>query len=227
MVIVQSSLQRDGHLICRGAYDAAALHSLSRRADALEPEEAGDRGMLSLDWCRNVGTGVARWLRERGLLEVGHVAVQCTLFRKTAGGNWLVPAHQDLSVPVAGKIEHPQLSGWSVKQGRQHVQPPVELLERLLAVRLHVDRCGPDDGPLRVVPGSHRFGRLDSQRIQALKSEFGEHPCEAGAGDLLLMKPLLVHASSRAREPRGQRRVLHFLYGPAEPGYGLRWSVEA
>ena len=132
--------------------------------------------------------------------------------------------HQDLSVPVAQRVEHPVLTGWSRKQGRWFVQPPVTLLENMLAVRVHLDDCGDDDGPLRVVPGSHRAGRVDGRQARQLREQCGERVCRLRAGEAMAMRPLLLHASSKATQPTRGRRVLQFLFGPAEPGLGLEWS---
>jgi ectoine hydroxylase-related dioxygenase (phytanoyl-CoA dioxygenase family) len=97
------------------------------------------------------------------------------------------------------------------------------VLEDLIAVRVHLDDSGPDNGPLRVVPGSHRLGRIPRDQQAALRLEFGEVECHVPRGGALLMKPLLLHASSKATGPR-QRRVLHFLYGPPELPLGLEWA---
>jgi hypothetical protein len=40
----------------------------------------------------------------------------------------------------------------------------------------------------------------------------------------MLMKPLLLHASSKVSIDSG-RRVLHFVFAPAELPGGLRWPV--
>ena len=63
------------------------------------------------------------------------VAVQCTYFEKSADRNWLVPIHQDLAIPVARRVEHPALRGWSHKEGSLFVQPPADVLAQLVAVR--------------------------------------------------------------------------------------------
>ena len=85
----------------------------------------------------------------RPLLPQEAVAVQCTLFDKSTDKNWLVALHQDLSIPVRERILNPECAGWSVKEGVVYVQPPVAVLESLLAVRVHLDDCGPESGPLR------------------------------------------------------------------------------
>lgn len=187
--------------------------------------DAGTRDLLEHPWCCDLAAFLRQRLQTAHWLPADALAVQCTLFRKSGAGNWKVALHQDLSIPVAQRIEHPALRGWSSKQGVHFVQPPVATLERLLAVRLHLDPCGEGDGPLRVVPASHRHGRLSPARSQALRDAHGETECTARPGDLLIMRPLLLHASSKAVAPSGRRRVLHFLFGPADPGYGLRWST--
>lgn len=89
---------------------------------------------------------------------VGTWLIQCTYFEKSVSRNWAVPPHQDLSIPVARRLEEAQLGGWSRKEGSVFVQPPVGLLEQLVAVRLHLEACTRADGPLQVLPGSHRSG---------------------------------------------------------------------
>jgi len=193
-------------------------------ADASDTD-AGTRELLEQPWCRDLAAHLREHLHSAQLLDEDAMAVQCTLFRKSEGRNWNVALHQDLSIPVAQRIAHPALSGWSLKRDRHFVQPPATLLERTLAVRLHLDACGAGDGPLRVVPGSHRHGRLDPAAARSLRAAHGEVECTARPGDLLIMRPLLLHASSKAVQPSGRRRVLHFLFGPRDPGLGLRWSL--
>ncbi len=190
----------------------------------LEAGDAGDRDLLRQRWCADLVAPLRAGLQALGLLSNDAVAVQCTLFRKTPDCNWKVPYHQDLSIPVAAKVAHPALSGWSEKGDGAYVQPPSALLAELLAVRLHLDPCGDDEGALRVVPGSHRLGRLRPERIAAMDKRRDEAVCTAGVGDLVLMRPLLLHASSKAMRPNG-RRVLHFLFAPPDPGCGLRWRI--
>jgi hypothetical protein len=150
------------------------------------------------------------------------VAVQCTYFEKSASRNWLVPIHQDLSIPVARRVDEPSLRGWSEKEGALFVQAPAELLAQLVAVRLHLDACGADDGPVRVLPGSHRLGLIDPQAAVLMRSTGAEVTCEAEPGDALVMRPLLLHASSKATG-RSRRRVLHFVFGPRVLTHGLAW----
>lgn len=83
-------------------------------------------------------------------------AVRGILFDKTPNANWLVPWHQDLSIAVRERREVAGFGPWSIKAGEHHVQPPFEILDRMLAVRIHLDDCREDNGPLRVIARSHR-----------------------------------------------------------------------
>jgi ectoine hydroxylase-related dioxygenase (phytanoyl-CoA dioxygenase family) len=151
-------------------------------------------------------------------------AVRGIFLDKTAAANWPVHWHQDLSIAVAEKQDIEGWKGWSLKNGIPHVQPPAAILERMLTVRLHLDDCGADNGPLKVRPGTHNSGRLSRERIDELAREVPEEICCLAPGDALIMRPLLLHASSRAREPR-HRRVIQLEFAPADllPA-GLRWA---
>lgn len=148
------SFPATGFALIPAILPAAECESIAAR---IQPgaASAGTRCLLPLAWC----AALARRLRLHpaltGLIPAGHVAVQCTYFEKSAARNWLVPVHQDLSIPVARRVDAPGLRGWSEKEGALFVQAPAELLAQLVAVRVHLDACGADDGLLRVLPGSH------------------------------------------------------------------------
>ena len=184
----------------------------------------GTRCLLSFDWCR----ALAVWLREHPslspLLPPDSVAVQCTSFEKSSARNWLVPVHQDLSIPVAARVDHESLGGWSRKEGSLYVHAPVAVLEQLVAVRLHIDACGLDDGPLRLVPGSHVRGQIEPEAAALARRAGTEVVCAAERGSALVMRPLLLHSSSKAKGT-SRRRVLHFLFGPRALPLGLTWQT--
>jgi ectoine hydroxylase-related dioxygenase (phytanoyl-CoA dioxygenase family) len=97
------------------------------------------------------------------------VAVQCTYFNKSPGRNWLVAYHQDRSIPIASSVDSETWPGWSQKEGTSFVHGTNELLAQMLAVRLHVDDCTADNGPLRVIPDSHRVGTLPPEVVAAVR----------------------------------------------------------
>lgn len=195
---------------------------IATRFTLAESKSAGSRCLLSRFWCAALAKRLRQMPTLNRLIPQDFSAVQCTYFEKSIHRNWIVPVHQDLSIPVAEKMPHANLGGWSEKEGNIFVQAPPEVLEQLVAVRLHLDVCSEEDGPVRVFSGSHHLGRIDPERAAAEKTNFEEVVCTAQPGTALVMRPLLLHASSKA-SGNSLRRVLHFLFGPPSLPYGLKW----
>lgn len=201
----------------RGALDADARGSRRRAGDTY--------AVRNILWENAL---LVRLLAETGIDELASAvmersafSVQAILFDKNPAANWLVPGHQDVVMPIAEQVEEAGFAGWSVKAGVPHVELPAPVLAGLLAVRIHLDGCDADNGALAVVPGSHRRGRLTAAQLAELPLEaFQVHT--ADLGDVLLMRPLLVHRSSPARQP-AHRRVLHVVYAAEDPSERIRW----
>jgi ectoine hydroxylase-related dioxygenase (phytanoyl-CoA dioxygenase family) len=84
----------------------------------------------------------------------------------------------------------------------------------LLALRIHLDESNEDNGPLRVIPGSHGVGVLTDHEVSASAARVVPITCVVGRGGVVAMRPLIIHASSKARgDP--PRRVLHIEYAPS------------
>ena len=215
-------LEETGVAEIPGVLAASDCMELVTALDGAHLKRAGSRNVLDVAACQRLATGLRSHSKLRPLLPSNAVAVQCTLFDKSTDRNWLVALHQDLSIPVQERVSHPDCSGWSEKEGVLYVQPPVAVLQTLTALRVHLDDCTSDNGPLRVVPGSHRHGRLSPEAATAVRDEGGERECLAHRGDVLAMRPLILHASSKARRT-ASRRVLHFVFGPQELPCGLKW----
>lgn len=158
------------------------------------------------------------------VLGVNAVPVRGILFDKTPSANWKVPMHQDLTIAVRNRLEIPGFGPWTVKSGVVHVQPPVTVLEQMLSVRLHLDDCGELNAPLRVIRGTHLAGRLATPAIERLRQERKITECVAGAGDALVMRPLLLHSSSPSRSPE-HRRVIHIDFAAGALPCGLDWAA--
>ena len=216
-----SEFNKSGYFVIPGVIDAV----LNRRLGAFVggiTSEAGSRRLLDEAWCAHLAGALRGDARIRSLLPRNAVAVQCTLFDKSPTKNWLVAFHQDLSIPVSNRVNSPECSGWSEKEGHLYVQPPANVLEQLVAVRVHLDDCPAESGALRVVPKSHSQGRLDQGQAEALRLEHGETVVPLARGGALVMRPLILHASSKATSPV-PRRVLHFVFGPPALPLGLEW----
>ena len=149
--------------------------------------------------------------------------VKAILFDKTAGVNWSLRWHQDNVISVQQRRDVAGFTGWSEKVGVPHVRPPVEILEQMLAARVHLDDCPPENGALKIIPNSHAHGRLSPEEVQAWRNK-GEIICAAGKGQILFMRPLLLHSSGRATRPM-HRRVLHIEYAGCDLPGGLEWGV--
>lgn len=224
IVVMHGSIEDDGFGVVPNVLSQSEVEKLLLTVGSVAG--AGRRGLLGME-------EVAEIARSEKVLElvrpiVGSEAkpVRAIYFDKSANGNWLVACHQDVTIAVETRIEVPGFGPWSVKGGVPHVQAPVDLLERMLAVRIHLDDCDESNGALRVLPGTHRLGRLSNERIQQLRSEKSEVVCRARAGDVMLMRPLLLHASSRS-QGNGHRRVLHIEYTGVELPARLRWHPTA
>ncbi len=136
----------------------------------------------------------------------------------------MVPWHQDLTIALAEQHEVAGFKNWTCKHGAFHVQPPVSVLQDQVTLRIHLDGCPESNGALRVVPGSHRLGRIKQERIQELRESMGEVGCAAQRGDVLVMSPLLLHASPKALEA-SHRRIVHVEYSAAQLPAPLHWFV--
>ena len=202
-------LARDGWGRLHAGLAEDLLENLRREAFA--DGMAGTRCLLDLPSVRAAAFEMKQPLITGGHLPASAVAIQAIAFDKTPGTNWKVAWHQDLMFPFAEGVTSSGYELPSCKGGVHHARPPLEVLEELLAVRLHLDDCGETNGPLRVSPGTHRHGLIPSAEAARHAANCGEIPCLALAGEVVLMRPLLLHASSQATEP-GHRRVLHVVY---------------
>jgi ectoine hydroxylase-related dioxygenase (phytanoyl-CoA dioxygenase family) len=148
--------------------------------------------------------------------------IRSIFFDKTPEANWGVPWHQDLTICVRERRDAPGFGPWSIKDGLHHVHAPAEILDQILTIRVHLDDCTPENGALSVLPGSHKLGRMTDQQIESFRATHPEITCSIRKGGVLLMKPLLLHASSRATNPT-HRRVLHFEVTQSTLPHGLEW----
>jgi ectoine hydroxylase-related dioxygenase (phytanoyl-CoA dioxygenase family) len=222
-MVTTSAFARDGVQLLHGLVTRDQVAACRAALTRAESSAVGSRNLLQEAWCRALAAELLAQDTVSGIAGRDAVAVQCTSFEKSSDTNWLVPLHQDLSIPVAARVDAPELKGWSDKEGVTYVQAPVDVMQKVVALRLHLDDCGADDGPLRVVPGSHSLGVLAPNEMAAVRADRGELVCVARPGDVLAMRPLVLHASSKSRGT-SRRRVLHFLLGPSELPLGLRWG---
>ncbi|RYZ18027.1 MAG: phytanoyl-CoA dioxygenase [Myxococcaceae bacterium] len=148
--------------------------------------------------------------------------VRAILFNKSPDNNWALGWHQDRIIAVQKRYDVPGFSHWTTKAGMLHVAPPIELLARMITVRVHLDPVGPDNAPLLVAPGSHRLGLVAEGDLATIVARCGTVACLADRGDAWLYSTPILHASQAATRPT-QRRVLQVDYSADELPGGLEW----
>jgi ectoine hydroxylase-related dioxygenase (phytanoyl-CoA dioxygenase family) len=215
---LKAQVEEDGFAIIPTCLNERTLEMLSAEFDVTRSPE---RNLLSLSSIQTLAT--SRPVREimETLLGPKCFAVRGIFFNKTRSSNWKVVWHQDLSIAVRERVNVQGFGPWTRKSGIWHVQPPPEVMSGILAIRLHVDDSGADNGPLRVIASSHRKGRLSAEQIGNWSKETAE-TCTVPKGGALVMHPLLLHASSSCAIPKS-RRVIHFEFAAAELPGGLNW----
>jgi hypothetical protein len=134
-----------------------------------------------------------------------------TLFDKSVESNWLVVWHQDTALPLAERRDAPGWGPWSQKNGVTYAHAPASALAQVVALRIHLDDSHVDSGPLRVLPATHTLGVLTDEAVHALTQRVEPVTCTVDRGGVVVMRPLLVHASSKVNSPVS-RRVIHVEY---------------
>jgi hypothetical protein len=140
---------------------------------------------------------------------------------KSLKNNWGLDWHQDLKIAVKNKIELNGYSDWTLESGIWHVVPPSHILGKMLTFRIHLDDCDKHNGSIWAIRGSHKLGRIPEHDISSVVRDNVIIDCEAEAGDLMLMSPLLLHKSPYSVSDR-PRRILQIDYRATELD-GLAW----
>ncbi|MGE0439526.1 MAG: phytanoyl-CoA dioxygenase family protein [Gemmatimonadales bacterium] len=215
-----------GYQVVPGCVDADGIAAL---LDLVAPVlgQAADRGgvrhaIARVPGLERVVTGMLRDLVVP-ILGPDAFAVRVLLFDKTPLANWKATWHQDVTIGVTDYRETPGWGPWSRKDGGWHVRPPAAVLEGMLTARLHLDPCGATNGPVRVVPGSHRHGRLGDADVDRVARTAPPVDCLVPAGGVLLLRPLLLHSSAPAAAP-SHRRVIHAEFAAAPLPDGFEWA---
>ena len=161
--------------------------------------------------------------RGQGLLTFGkdYFITKSIYFDKPEKSNWFVAYHQDLTISVDKKVEIENFENWTVKQNQFAVQPPKEILEQNFTIRIHIDKTTKENGALKVLNKSHRKGIVRTESIE-IENEI-ETICEIKKGGIMIMKPLIFHASSKTTNNE-RRRVIHLEFSNQKLPNELEWS---
>lgn len=210
--------EQDGFAVVPSCLNEEVIHSLGAQ---LGEGSYAKRNLLALPIVRELAASSA--VRNQAEVVLGRqcFTVKGTFFNKTQESNWKVAWHQDLTIMVRERREVAGFGPWTIKEGIVHVQPTADILSRTLAIRLHLDESGSGNGPLRVIPGSHKHGRLSARAVSNYSKE-DSVICTVPRGGALLMRPLLLHTSSPCVVPK-PRRVIHLEFATDELPQGLEW----
>jgi Phytanoyl-CoA dioxygenase (PhyH) len=217
-------LDLNGFRMIPHAFSAESCHQFASSFDA----ESGTchRGLLAHPSVARIAASEAVLGALRPHFPLEPRAVRAIYFNKTPDSNWFVAWHQDVTVALRAKADVAGYGPWTNKDGLPHAHAPAELLENMLTVRLHLDDADESNGALQVIPGSHAHGKLSSEQIVQITTENAGHPCRANVGDMLLMRPLLLHASHKSTSDK-QRRIMHIEFAAGELPYPLQWNDKA
>lgn len=203
-----------------------ALHGITSVVEALDCLPNGHAGLRLRDNAalrELIGGQSSIGQTARHAIGPGAMPVRAILFDKSTKVNWSLGWHQDRTICVNGRIDTPGYGPWTVKQGIHHVAPPIELLERMVTMRIHLDDVPESNAPLLIAPGSHRMGRIAECDVAETVKRCGTVACVAHAGDVWLYSTPILHASEAAAAP-SRRRVLQIDYAAGALPNGLTWA---
>jgi ectoine hydroxylase-related dioxygenase (phytanoyl-CoA dioxygenase family) len=196
-------LDEDGFLAVEGFVDAGLMARLRSRLEQLFDEEGEAAG--------------SEFKQEPGCRRLANLVDKGEIFREVIA----LPRLLAYVAHVLGPdFKLSSLNARSVNPDGERVQPLHADMSAIADERgpwvcntvWMLDAFTPDNGALRVVPGSHRFGQLPAQ---ALADPLADHPDQVlvtgPAGTVLVVNAHLWHAGTRNRSSR-PRTALHAFY---------------
>ena len=150
-----------------------------------------------------------------------YFVVKSIYFDKPEKSNWYVAYHQDLTISVDKKVSLENFGPWTTKQNQFAVQPPLNIIENIFTIRIHLDDTDENNGALKVVPKSQAKGIYRPETIDWNVEK--ENICNVEQGGIMIMKPLLLHGSNRTTNGK-KRRVIHIEFSDRELPEELNWS---
>jgi hypothetical protein len=202
-----------GHSILQEVFERREMLGVATALDEapIGRTKAGARHVLSVPVVRELA-GDPRLLEvAASFVGATPVPFRATLFDKSSASNWLVVWHQDTALPLRARVNDASWGPWSVKAGVLYAHAPASALATVIALRVHLDDSTAANGPLRVLPGTHLQGVLSDEDIERLARNVMPVDCVAPSGGVIAMRPLTIHASSKASDGN-PRRVLHIEY---------------
>jgi len=221
------------HTLAADGVEIRSAVLASNEIDAIKAEVSVDHEILRRTGIRNLEKkfgSIARVAAAPSVLSIAAALLGATprlvralFFDKTPERNWFVAWQQDRTVALSRRLEMPGWGPWTHKDGVDHLQPPLGVLNQMVTIRLHVDDADEEGGCLRVIPGSHQLGILTQDGIDRAVETAKPKACVVASGDAVIMRPLILHSSTKFRRV-AHRRVVHLEYSSFELPTGLSWA---
>lgn len=228
---MKSEFEDKGYFIIDDVFSEAAVDEMIRTINNADQEQPSFRKTAALFAIRRFvqeipgirslvfGERIKQIITEYGGRD--YFVSKSIYFDKPGLSNWFVAYHQDLTIAVDKKSIFPGYGPWTKKQDMFAVQPPLDILAGNFTIRIHLDDTDETNGALKVIPGSHNKGIYRPESIDWTVEK--EEICRVRSGGIMLMKPLLLHSSSRTTEDK-KRRVMHLEFSNAVLPKGLGWA---
>ena len=209
-------IEKYGFEVLRGAIPTSVINKIVAEIE----RSSGSEGTLSADlicilWrmvpALRAAVVCVRPALER-LLDAAPLITQAVLLDKNARRNWSLPMHQDVYVYV-----YVSTAPGEPQSSTRRVRAPNHVLRSMLVMRLHLDDCSVASGGLRIIPGTH-FSLQDACLEQSKMITLDQR-----SGDVLLMRPLLVHDSPSSTVPT-PRRIVHLSFIPRALQTAISWQ---
>ena len=212
--------EHDGFVWLRNALSPAQIDALLQ-ASTLNDRPGGRAGADSPLFQLVEGGPTSAAIRE---IWPDMVAVRLVSFDKNPQTNWGVPWHQDRIIAVQERHDLPEFVAWTRKSSAWHCEPPTDLLQEMLFVRVHLDDNTAENGAMQFAPGSHRLGKVPTETAGQVARKFKTETSQAKAGDILVLKMLTLHRS-RPAPTADHRRVLRVDFAPCPLPLPLCWNA--
>ncbi len=220
-------LNQSGYFIEEAVLSATECADILRSLSgvSLHQGRAGVRHLMAHSEICNLASDPRLIALAERFIGAGAIPYKATLFEKSAQVNWHVGWHQDRALPLTARFESKEWGPWTQKEGVPYAYAPTSALERIVALRLHLDASTSENGPLRLLPGSHFLGALCEKEVNSYANANNGDECLVGQGGVLAMRPLLIHSSSKAKID-APRRVIHIEYATClDFGEGIRLAI--
>lgn len=149
--------------------------------------------------------------------------VRVIAFNKSETNNWTLPWHQDRVIALRERVDTPGFTNWTNKAGIWHAEPPIELLERMLFARIHLDPADTESGCLQLALRTHTHGKIAASDAEGIANAAPLENGIAERGDVLFAKALILHRSSPSRT-NASRRAIRIDYCAEDLPQPLQWA---